>query len=237
MQSITLSAKKRQGGRVALKEIRRRGAIPAVVYGGGIENLHIEIDRNTFGKIYSDLSESTLIDLALAGGETLKVLVPQVQRHPVTDQFLHVDFRNIRMDEELEVTIDLSLVGEPPAVKAHLGILEQNTESIYVKCLPSALVDEIEVDVSALRTLEDKIRIKDLNIPAGMRVLEDAEQIVASISEVEEEVLTEAVPVPDVAGVAKVGDTGAATAEGSTGDTVATSDKSPKSGADAGKKG
>ena len=69
----TLIATKRSKA-TKLADIRKSGSIPAVVYGGGIENLHIEIDRNTFGKIYSDLSESTLIDLALAGGE------PQVER-------------------------------------------------------------------------------------------------------------------------------------------------------------
>ncbi|MEK7072478.1 MAG: 50S ribosomal protein L25 [Patescibacteria group bacterium] len=176
---------------------RQEGKIPAVVYGHGLENKNLELDYNSFDKVFKDGGESTIIDLNI-DGETVKVIVSDVQYDPVKSRYRHVDFHQIKMDEEITANVELKFVGEPKAVKDLGGVLVHNISELEIKCLPGDLVGEIEVDVSKLNTFDDVVTIADLVISDKIEIVgHEPGDVVAIVSrpreeEKEEVVITEA---------------------------------------------
>lgn len=182
-EALNIEAQLRtQAGRRA-KRVRQEGLIPAVIYGRGIEPRSLQVSEIPFMKVYREAGESTLVDLVVAGEEPIKVLIQDIQRHPLKDEVIHIDFRQVRMDEELETDIDLSFLGEAPAVRELGGNLVKSLDYVSVRCLPGALVSEISIDLSSLATFEDRIQIKDLEVPAGITILNDLGETVVFVEE------------------------------------------------------
>lgn len=166
-----LSANLRTPASKAARALRHQGVIPGVIYGHGVENLPISVDEKAFIKVFRQVGETTLFDLAINGQAPVKVLIQEVQRHPVSGIFQHVDFHQVRMDEKLEVDIPVKFVGESPAVKELGAILVRVVNELHVKCLPNDLVHEIEVDLSSLAKLNDDITLKQIKLPKGIEVV------------------------------------------------------------------
>ncbi|MBU0648527.1 50S ribosomal protein L25 [Patescibacteria group bacterium] len=181
MQTHSLEVKERKISGKKVNQLRRQGLVPGIVYGHGVKNVNIAVRQDILEKIYKQAGESSLIDLKIEDKKSVKVLIQDIQREPVRDNPLHVDFRQIRMDEKLITEIPLKFEGEAAAVKEHGGTLVKNFDSLEVECLPKDLVHEIIVDLGSLKTFDDSIRVKDLNIPEGMRVLQDVERSVAVV--------------------------------------------------------
>ncbi|MFA7654246.1 MAG: 50S ribosomal protein L25 [Candidatus Magasanikbacteria bacterium] len=150
---------------------RKDGNIPAVVYGAASDVHHLSVSYKEFAKLFKDASESTLIDLNIDGSLAGKILVQDVQFDPVSGKFLHVDFRRIDMSKPITTTVEIIFIGEPPVVKEMGGTIVHNVEEIQVKCLPKDLPESIKVDLSVLKTFEDMIKVKDLQLPVGVEVL------------------------------------------------------------------
>lgn len=182
METITLKANKRALLGKKVRKIRVANQLPAIIYGKKFENLPIVLDKSEFEKIAQTAGESTLINLDMDNQEPIKVLIRDIQRHPVKDWLLHVDLYKVDMDEEIETEIPLSFEGESPAVEELEGNLITNKTTIKVKCLPDKLVSEIIIDVSTLKTFEDLIHIKDIIIPQGIEVLDDLEEVIAQVT-------------------------------------------------------
>ncbi|MBI4139189.1 50S ribosomal protein L25 [Candidatus Uhrbacteria bacterium] len=164
------------------KQVRAKGRIPAIVYGHGIEPRALSLGVSDFRKIYRDAGKSTLLDLAVDGGQPLKVLIQDVQPNPLTLEPLHVDFRQVKMDEALTVDVPLSFINEAPAVKELAGTLVHALDTIQVRCLPADLPHEIRIDLSALKTFDDMITVADLPLPNGVTVLEEKDVVLASVT-------------------------------------------------------
>jgi len=166
------------------EKVREKGQIPAVVYGAGGEAVSLSIEKAKFEKLYEGAGESTLIDLKVDGKDEGKILVQEVQRDPVNDRVMHVDLKRIDMNKPLTAYVSLNFIGVSDAVKNFGGILVKNVEEVEVECLPKDLVSEIEVDLTALATFDDAIKVGDLKLPAGFKVLNPAvETPVVSVSE------------------------------------------------------
>jgi len=185
------------------KELRRLGLIPAVIYGKKFENESLVVDSLEFNKLYREAGSSNLVDLNI-DGKSVKTLIHDIQRHPIHNAIVHIDFLKINMKEKITTEIPLEFVGETTLVIDQEGSLITNKDSIEVECLPSDLVDHIDVDVSALTDFDMNIKVSDLRIPEGMELLDDPEEVVALVqpprSEEELEALDEAV-VEDVEAV------------------------------------
>lgn len=177
-----ISAKLREKAKVKNDVLREDGFIPAVMYGKNIDPQNISFEYNAFEKVYQEAGESNLIDLSLEDKEPQKVLVKDVQYDPITGKIIHIDFKIINMKEKIHTNIPFNFTGESPAVKELGGVLVKSIDELEVECLPIDLVGEIEVDISPLATFDDVIKIKDINIPKGMRVLEGEEEIVATVT-------------------------------------------------------
>jgi large subunit ribosomal protein L25 len=185
---LSLIVESRQKG--SPKFLRKNNYLPGVVYGKEIKGLPIKVGYQDFEKIYKKAGESTIITLKVKTEEKQKefpVLIREVQKDPLSENPLHVDFYQLPMNEEIEVTIPLNFKGEALAEKELGGILIKNIHEIDVKALPQNLIHSIDIDISSLKTFEDTIKIKDLPVPPGIKVLADPEEIVALVGRVEEE--------------------------------------------------
>ncbi len=180
MDQFTLTADVRETLGRKTDYLRAEGNVPAVVYGFDTEAVNLTLDRNAVEKMYGNAGESTVIDLQ-AGGKNYNVLIQEIQRDALTGFIVHADFRSIDMTKPVEATVSLAMVGEAPAVKELGGTLIQSLEDLEVKALPSALVAAIEVDVTALKTFDDVIRVSDLTAPEGMEILTTETRAIATV--------------------------------------------------------
>lgn len=163
--------------------VRAEGKIPAVVYGAGLQTESISLSSKEFGKIYDEAGESSLIDLVLDGKDYGNVLIYQVDYEPVKDRVIHVDLKKVDMNKSITATVKLVFVGEVPAVKELGGTLLRTVEEIEVECLPKDLINHLDVDLTVLKTFDDAIKIADLKLPAGVKIVgSENEQIIAKVS-------------------------------------------------------
>lgn len=204
MQKFELSAKLRKEEETP-QAIREQNLIPAVVYGQETENKNLALDRPKFEKVLNEAGKSSLVLLKIDDQDPVETLIQDVQYDPVKNSILHADFKQIKQGEKLRVEVELKFVGESKAVKELAGILVKNMDHIEVECLPKDLISQIEVDISSLNTFEDAIRIKDLKVGKETKILGNPEEIIATVSEVEEEKEYEAKPVEAVGEVEVVG--------------------------------
>lgn len=148
--------------------------LPAVVYGaqGAAESL--TLNGSDFLKLYKQAGESSLIDLQVGGKDVGKVLVQVVQHDPVSDRIIHVDLRRIDMNKAMIAPVVLKFVGEAPVIKAQGGTLATSLQTVEVQCLPKDLVSHIDVDLKGLSSFDIVIKIKDLVLPAGIKIISPA---------------------------------------------------------------
>ena len=204
----------------AVAQLRDNGFIPAVLYGREVEPMALSINYLDFARAYKAAGESTLIEIAPEGKKPVNVLIHDVAVHPLTGRFVHIDFYQVNMKEEIETDVPLEFVGESEAVKALSGILVRSLEAVKIKCLPSNLPHALEVDLSKLATFDDAIKIADIKLPQGVVMLDDVETVIATVAaprtEAEMDALNEKVEmdVTKVEGVVKETPEGAAPAEG-----------------------
>ncbi len=189
MEDTKLIAKKRdlQGSSNA-RRLRRAGGLPGVIYGEGKAATAVEFEAHVFGQLLRHHSSETLItDIDLEGVGDVKVLVKDIQRHPVSGNMMHVDLLKIIAGQAIQVDILLELVGEAAGVKEG-GVIDQVMHSISVECLPRNLVESIEVDISEMN-IGDALHISDLDLGSKFTTSLAANTIVASVSapRVEEE--------------------------------------------------
>ncbi len=180
--------------------------IKAVVYGPGVKNANIAVDEKEFIKVFRKAGESSLVELVI-GKETRPVLVHEIQKDPLTEKVIHIDFYQADLKEEVEVAVPLVFEGVALAEKDLGGTLNKNMLEIEVRAMPLNLPHEIKVDISGLKTFEDHILVKDLKLPANIQVMKGPDEIVAAVLapvKVEEELAAEIVEnVEDVEKVEK----------------------------------
>ena len=178
------------------KSLKNKNRIPSVVYGPGIKNLSLYIDYREFEEVFKEAGESSLISLEIEGEKKERpVLIYEIQKDPVTDKFLHVDFYQASLKEEVEATVPLVFEGISPAVKDLEGTLIKDITEVEVKALPQNLPHDIKVSIEGLKTFEDHISIKDLIVPKEVKILREPDEIIASITPPEkvDEELAEAI--------------------------------------------
>lgn len=197
MEKIILKALVREEkGKGACKHMRREGQIPAVVYKGGKEGISVQVDgKELWHALHTEAGENAIITMNISGGEKdikKTVIVQETQTDPITDKFLHIDFHEISLKEKLKVNVPVTLKGEAIGVKEEEGVLAQAMWEIEVECLPTEIPEHINVKVDDLR-IGDAIHIKDIVAPQGVVILDDPDQVVASVHvpQAEEEVVEE----------------------------------------------
>ena len=184
MQMQELTIRKREGtGKGMARRLRRTGVVPAVLYGGTAPEA-IAVDPKVILRAMQGHEGTTLL-LSLKfegdGGSARMAVLRELQFDPVTEDVLHVDFQEVAADKPITVRVAVHPVGEPIGVKDTKGILNLVLHELDVACLPTAIPDRIDADVSAL-AIGDVLTVGSLQPPAGVRILNDAGQAVATVS-------------------------------------------------------
>jgi large subunit ribosomal protein L25 len=177
---LSLQAQTRKELRKKIEPLRKQGVLPAVLYGSTIETASLSVDRKSFEGVYRQAGESSLISLDLEGKQS-PVLIREVQRHSVSGEMLHVDFYQPALDHKIDIAVPLVIQGEAPAVKDLAGTLIQDMHEVEISALPQDLPHEVFVDVSGLKTFEDRVEVKDLQVAQGVEIKNDAEEVVARV--------------------------------------------------------
>ncbi len=165
------------------KKLRREEMVPAVLYGHKVKNIFLMVNYKQFQKIFQEAGESSLIDLVIEKEKKpQKVLIKEVQRDPVSEEFLHVDFYKVKMTEKIIATVPLEFKGVSRAVKDMDGVLVKNLDEVEVSCLPQDLPHSIPVSISSLKTFDDVIYVKDLDIPENVELLAHPEDVIVSVT-------------------------------------------------------
>lgn len=184
MSEVTLIAEPgRAGGSRPSGRIRVEGRIPAVVYGHGIQPLSVSINRRELrAALHTDAGNNALIDLHV-GSERHLTIVKDLQRHPVRNEVVHVDFLVVNRDEVVTVDTPIVLQGDAKQVAQASGTVDQQLFSLTVHAKPGDIPNEIVIDISGL-TIGDSVRVGDLPLPAGVTTSVDPEDtvVVAQVS-------------------------------------------------------
>jgi len=174
---ITIAAEQRKVTGKKVKQLRRQGYVPGVVYGQS-EPLNVQMERKQLRRALRTAGMTQLTTLDVDGKE-YTVLAREIQQHLTRGDLLHIDFMEVDMAVTIRSEAELVTVGESPAVQSEEGMISQAMFSVEIECLPDALVSQIEVDISRILTPSDSIHIRDLEVPEGVTLLADADATVA----------------------------------------------------------
>src|SRR5438093_2667687 len=188
MAEIVVNATNRPDrGKNAARRLRRRGLVPGIVYGGKAGNLAVAVDTKVLQKVFrSAAGRTTILKLSIADHGSTNAILKNWQVDPVKESFLHADFYRIAMDVAIRVTVPIHVVGEARGVKVDAGILELVIREIEVECLPGDIPERIAVDVADLG-INQSLRVSDVPMPAKVKVLQAADQVVVHVVAVKEE--------------------------------------------------
>lgn len=165
-----------------VKQIRKAGGLPAVVYGNKIKNVNLTIDAKVFSKLYKSAGETTLLDLDIKGESGKRsVLIHDVSVDPLNGFFTHVDFYEVKKDQKIKTHIVLSFTGESEAVKSSGGVLVKQIYKIEIEAFPKDLPHEVVVDISLLKTFQDVIMLSDLKLSPSVKIFGDPKEIIAKV--------------------------------------------------------
>ena len=182
-----------------VKALRRGGVIPANVYGHALESVAIQISKDDLVHLLHSAGRNEIVYLRLDGEEARPTFLRQIQRNPVTDAILHVDFYQISLKEKVRMDVRLVVVGTAPAEQTHGGTLLHSVDRIAVEGLPTEIPSVIEVDVSGLDEIDAAIHVRELSVPDEVTVLSDPDQVVAKVAppQVEKEPEEEVAELPE----------------------------------------
>lgn len=198
MEEIFLDVEVREEtGRSKIKELRRRGFMPAVIYREGKESTPLKVPQREFLRLVREhRPESVVINLRIKDDKKKKphsCLVKEIQHDPVHGNIIHVDFNEISLTKVIKVNVAVVAKGESVGVKQEGGSLEHILWEIEVECLPTEIPKDIEVDISQLK-IGDAVHIKDIKFPSNIKVLNDPDAVVLSVAApMKEEVAAEVV--------------------------------------------
>ena len=189
--SEVLSGKIREKtGKVATKEVRRNGEIPAVLYGLK-DNLSFSVCPDNLKDILTAKGQNALIDLNLEGNKKRKVILKEFQSHPLKERWVHVDFLEVDVTKTVKVSVNVHLIGKSAGEKMG-GLVNQVLKSIHVECLPVDIPQSVDLDVTAVE-LGQVLHVSDLSLPDKVKILHQPNEAVVSVhlEKVKEEETTE----------------------------------------------
>jgi len=198
MEEIVLNAELRTVTGKAVKQLRRNGYVPAVVYGHRTEPMNLQVPERAFRQVLREAGTNRLITLNVAGLEEPKrVLVRELQRDVISRAMLHVDFYEVVMTEKITADVPIVLVGESPLVKSGQGLLFQGLDAIEIECLPGDLPPHVEVNLTELTSFDQAILVRDLKLGEAIEVLTDPDEVVVKILPPEKEEVEEVAAAPE----------------------------------------
>ena len=177
--SEVLSGKIREKtGKVATKEVRRDGKIPAVLYGLK-DNFSFSVCPNNLSDILKAQGQNSLIDLDLEGDKKRKVLLKDYQSHPLRERWVHVDFLEVDTTKMVKVSVNVNLIGKSAGEKMG-GLVNQVIKVLHIECLPADIPQFVEVDITSVE-LGQVLHVSDLSLPGKVKILDKPSDAIVSV--------------------------------------------------------
>ena len=201
-QDLTLELEPRTVIGKQVRQLRRQGITPTHLYGMGMEPLNLQAESATVQRIVVQAGGNIPVSVTVKGHQKpYFAFIREVQRHPLTESILHVDFYQVTMTEVMQAEVPVYLVGEAPAVRMLSGVLFQALHSFRVECLPLDVPQYVELDIAQLDDFEKSLRISDIRVGDKVTILNDPQEVVARVSAPRVAVEDEAIPVAEGEGV------------------------------------
>ncbi len=187
MTNQKLKADKRKILGRKVKNLRVEGLLPANIYGKKLKSQAVQVNIDEFNKVFGISGETGLIDLTLSGKKK-PVLIHNVQKDPISDMPIHVDFLQVNLKEKVSAEVPIELVGESSAENQGLGTVVQYLDEVGVEALPTDLPEKFEVSLTELKNVDDSVMIKDLNFDSKkIEIKDDKKQIIVKVEPPREE--------------------------------------------------
>ena len=201
-----------------VRQLRRQGVIPVHLYGADIQPANLQVDGLTLNRLLPQVGTNIPVSVELQEQEIENIcFVREVQRHPVTEEVIHVDFLRVDVTKTVSAEVPLTLVGTSPAVSQMAGTLLQNIQTLSIEALPMDMPAEIPVDISVLIDFDTTLLVGDVEVPDNVTVLNDPEDTIVRVAPPRLEVETFE-GEEDEEGVAAEGEEGDGEAEETAGD-------------------
>lgn len=176
MERVTLKVEVRENtGKGVARKLREAGMVPAVIYGHDREPIAITVKSKEVAPLQG---KNALVDIEFGEGKEIAVL-KEIQHHPVKGTLLHADFQAIKLKEKITITVPVVLTGNP-AGSNEGGVLSQILREVDVECLPTEMIDNLEVDVAHLK-VGDSLSVADINA-GNLEITTDPNEIIATVS-------------------------------------------------------
>ena len=180
---LEIKVKKRDVVGKNVRFLRKNGKTPIHLYGNGVESVSLEIETDELTRLLNRAGPNTPVSITIDDDNNPRfTYLREVQKHPVTEKVLHVDFLEVSTTEEIISNSSVGLVGESPAIKSYGGRENQTMRTIRVSALPKDLPERLEIDLSSLDNFEKVLRVSDIEISSNVSLLTDSESIVVRIS-------------------------------------------------------
>ena len=169
-------------GKQSARDLRRKGGVPAVLYGRAQDTVSIQLNARTFNQFLRTYGENVIINMVIGEADSETVVIKEIQRHPVEKHTLvHADFIRISLDEPVTSAVPVVLEGNPPGVQEG-GVLEFPLRHVSVHCLPMRTPTDISVNVGEL-AIGDSIYVSDLSLDEDIEILDELQRIIATVSQ------------------------------------------------------
>jgi large subunit ribosomal protein L25 len=179
MEAVLEVVRRDQFGRNNAGRLRRKGQIPAVLYGGKMAAEPVAVDPKALLRILHS-GANTLISLKLEGAGEMRVLVKDYQLDPIKHELLHADFYRIAMDQVLQVTVPVQLTGEARGIKQQGAMVDFVHRELEVECLPGDIPEAITVDITNLM-LHDGVRVRDLDTGGKWKPVSEPDMLIVHL--------------------------------------------------------
>lgn len=181
MDKVVISASHREVLGKKVKEMRRDGKLPAVLYGKSLKPIAIIMDLKEATSILKATSSSSLLTIDLDGKE-YTTLVRERQRDLIRGNYLHIDFLAVSLTEKVRAKVTITIEGQAPALETYESLLTTGLDRIEVESLPQDLPERITVDVSSLNEIGDGIYVRDIELPPNVETLHDMDDMIVVVS-------------------------------------------------------
>src|ERR1700680_1818064 len=182
-QQTELEVMRREVTGKASKRLRKAGLIPANIYGHKEESQTVQIDAAAFAALRRARKTTGIITLRMDdGSKSQTALVRHIQRNPINDNILHIDFFRVSLTERIVMKVPLHVIGEAPGVKDENGVLLHLLDTLEVECMAQDIVNSFEVDVTSLAHIDDTLHASDVKLPDGFKLITDPEEAIVKVA-------------------------------------------------------
>ena len=181
--SLEVAARTTVGKQV--KQLRRKGIIPANLYGRHLPSQALQVELYTLDRFLAHHRATQVVDLQLPSGKgksaVHNALIRHIARSPREGTILHVDFLRVSMNEPVTVRVPVAVKGTAPAVTIEGGVLLHLLDTLEVECLPGDIPETLELDISTLANIDDTLYVRDVALPRGITLLSDVDEPVVKV--------------------------------------------------------